>query len=883
MPIQRTGTRLPPGRGRLQANRPPFSPIPMTIAETTPYRESSPRAAAPAARPRAHGKFLWAGAEKLLVRGVTYGTFRPTAAGEDCGDPVQVGRDFAAMAASGMNAVRTYTAPPRWLLDIAAEHGLRVLAGLPWEEHITFLDDRGRLRAIEKRLRAHARALAGHPALLAYAVGNEIPAGIVRWHGRQQIEGAIARLALAVKEEDPAGLVTYVNYPTTEYLDLDCLDLVCFNVYLEVAAHLEAYLARLQNLAGNRPLLMTELGLDSRRHGLEVQASTLAWQLETTFAAGAAGAFVFAWTDEWFRGGHDIEDWDFGLTTRERAAKPALAAVRDAFAGAPFPPAVPRPPISVVVCSYNGERTIRHCLTALAALDYPDFEVILVDDGSRDSTAAIGREYGCRVISTNNRGLSSARNTGLAAARGEIVAYIDDDAYPDPHWLEFLAHSFRTAPHAGVGGPNLPPPGDGLVAACVAAAPGGPNHVLLSDREAEHIPGCNMAFRRSALQEIGGFDTRFRTAGDDVDVCWRLQERGYSLGFHAAAMVWHRRRNSIGAYWKQQLGYGKAEALLERKWPEKYNVLGHVSWAGRIYGSGLTRALGLGRGRIYQGTWGSAPFQSVYEPAAGFLRSLPLMPEWVILVATLAMLSLLGVHWPPLRAAFPLFIFAAGWSVAQAAGSAWGESPPRPFATRGEWLRFRLITTYLHLLQPVARLRGRLDLGLTVWRQRGVPGRAFPFPQRFAIWSESWRPAEDWLGALAAFLREHQAAVEHGGAFDHWDLTVRDGTLGAVRILMAIEEHGAGKQLIRFRLWPTVNRGALLIFLVLTVLALAAVFDGAIATGAILAIVPLAMLVSAVDHKAKATAAVRAALRRLAAEAGRPSAPEPGGRNGDSR
>jgi hypothetical protein len=348
-------------------------------------------------------------------------------------------------------------------------------------------------------------------------------------------------------------------------------------------------------------------------------------------------------------------------------------------------------------------------------------------------------------------------------------------------------------------------------------------------------------------------------------------------------MVWHHRRSSIRAYWKQQLGYGKAEALLERKWPEKYNVLGHVSWAGRIYGSGLTRALGLGRGRIYQGTWGSAPFQSVYEPAAGFLRSFPLMPEWVILVAVLAMLSLLGIHWPPLRAAFPLFIVAAGWSVAQAAGSAWGEIPPRPLATCGEWLRFRFVTMYLHLLQPVARLRGRLDLGLTVWRQRGVPGRAFPFPQRFAIWSESWRPAEAWLGALAAFLREHQAAVEHGGAFDHWDLTVRDGTLGAVRVLMAIEEHGTGKQLVRFRLWPTVTRGALLVFLVLTALALAAAFDGAIAASAILAVVPLAMLVSAVDHKAKATAAVRAALRRLAAEAGRPGAAEPGGRNGDPR
>src|SRR5204862_745152 len=102
-----------------------------------------------------------------------------------------------------------------------------------------------------------------------------------------------------------------------------------------------------------------------------------------------------------------------------------------------------------------------------------------------------------------------------------------------------------------------------------ANAPGDPIHVLLSDDDAEHIPGCNMAFRKEALEALGGFDPRFRTAGDDVDVCWRIQERGWTIGFNPAAMVWHHRRGSIRAYWRQQIGYGKAEALLEQKWPHK--------------------------------------------------------------------------------------------------------------------------------------------------------------------------------------------------------------------------------------------------------------------------------------------------------------------------
>ncbi len=834
-----------------------------TIAANPPRSDHHPPALT-AARPRARGKFLWAGNEKLLVRGVTYGTFRPAPDGGEFSDPERVGRDFAAMAAAGMNAVRVYTVPPRWLLDSAAHHGLRVMVGFPWEQHVAFLADPRRLRAIETNIRAGARALRGHPALLAYAVGNEIPASIVRWHGHRAIERTIERLAMAAKEEDPGGLVTYVNYPTTEYLELPFLDLVCFNVYIENEEQFDAYIARLQNRAGSQPLLMTEVGLDSRRHGAAQQAQVLDWQLRTAFAAGCAGTFVFAWTDEWHRGGHDIEDWDFGLTSRDREPKPALAAVSRAYAEAPFAPGIRWPKISVVVCSYNGARTIGDCCTALQALDYPSYEVIVVDDGSCDDTAAIAHAHGFRVISTENCGLSSARNTGLAAASGEIVAYLDDDAYPDPHWLKSLASSFLRFPHAGVGGPNLPPPDDGLIAACVAASPGGPNHVLLSDRVAEHIPGCNMAFRRSALLEIGGFDTQFRTAGDDVDVCWRLQERGHTLGFNAAAMVWHHRRNTIRAYCQQQVGYGKAEALLERKWPEKYNTFGHVSWAGRIYGNGLQRALGLGRGRIYQGPWGSAPFQSVYEPAAGWLSSLPLMPEWMVIVVALGALSLLGLVWRPLLMMSPLFLLALSWSLAQAVTSAWRETPPAPCAKAFELLRFRLITAYLHLAQPVARLRGRLSLGLTIWRQRGVPGSALPWPRTITIWSEKWRPAEGWLSLLVRALRENQAVVQHGGAFDHWDLTVRDGTLGAVRVLMAIEEHGAGRQLVRFRIWPLISRGALVVFLGLGALSLAAVLDGALAASVILALVPVAMAASAIEHKAKATDAVLTALRRVA-------------------
>ena len=817
----------------------------------------------PTPRPCVRGKFLFVGEEKLYVRGVTYGAFTPDAAGNEYHDLATVERDFAQMAASGINAVRIpHTTPPRALLDIASRHGLRVMVGLSAEQYVGYLIDRPPdAPDVEALIRKRVRACAGHPALLCYALGNEIPALVARWLGRRKVERYLERLYRIVKQEDPAGLVTYVNYPTTEYLRLPFLDFVCFNVYLESQDRFEAYLARLQNIAGDRPLFMSELGLDALRNGDGGQARSLDWQVRTAFAAGCGGVFVFAWTDEWYRHGHDVEDWAFGLTRADRSPKPALETVREAFAEAPFAPSIPWPRISVVVCSHNGARTIRDSLEGLRRLAYPNYDVVVVDDGSTDDTAAIAAQYDVRLIRTPNRGLSSARNTGLAAATGEIVAYLDDDAYPDPHWLTYLAATFLSTSHVGVGGPNIAPAGDGPIAECVARAPGGPVHVLVTDREAEHIPGCNMAFRTAYLEAIGGFDPRFRTAGDDVDVCWRLQDRGWTLGFHPAAMVWHHRRNSVRTYWRQQIGYGKAEAMLERKWPEKYNDVGHVRWTGRMYGSGLPYILGWRRARVYHGVWGAAPFQSLYEPAPTLLASLPQMPEWHLMTATLVAIATLSVVWRPLRLALPLCLAAILPSVAQAC---LGGARAR-FDAPGALARLarRALTAALHFIQPVARLRGRIQEGLTPWRRR-CPRRPGPlWPVTAAVWSEQWREQDQRLQAMETDLRGDGACVLRGGRDGRWDLEVRGGSLGAARLLMGVEEHAGGKQLIRVRWWPVMPAAGPLLTLVFAVLTAGALGDQASVAAGVLGFGALLFAARAVEQCSAAMATIREIVDRL--------------------
>jgi glycosyltransferase involved in cell wall biosynthesis len=814
----------------------------------------------PNPRPTIQGKFIYAGGKKIYIKGVTYGTFRPDENGNDHYDPAVVAADFAQMRDAGINAIRVYSVPPVWFLNAALEFGLYVMVGLAWEQHVAFLDIRNRQNEIVKRVRNAVKSCGGHPAILCFTIGNEIPSNIVRWLGPKRVTQFLKRLYWAVKQEDPQALVTYVNFPSTEYLDLSFVDFFCFNVYLESEERLESYLARLQNLAGDRPLVMAEIGLDSRRNGLEVQADTLTWQVRIAFAEGCAGAFIFAWTDEWWRGGHDIEDWDFGLVTRDRSPKPALQALTNAFAAVPFPHDTAWPSISVVICSYNGARTIRDCMEGLQEITYPNFEVIVVDDGSTDSTAQIVAEYDVKLIRTANQGLSSARNTGLMAATGEIVAYTDDDARPDPDWLHYLAHSFMRGAFAGVGGPNIPPPNDGWIADCVANSPGGPVHVLLCDRVAEHIPGCNMAFRRDVLLDVGGCDPMYRVAGDDVDLCWRVQQNGGTLGFSPAAMVWHHRRNSVRLYWRQQQGYGKAEALLESKWPEKYNHAGHLTWQGRLYGKGLTDRLFFSR-RVYHGEWGTALFQSVYERARGNLSCLPLMPEWYLLIGLLGTLSVLAFFWKPLLGVVPSLLAAIltlVWQAIRSANKAQFTSPQNTFFKR---FRLRFLTALFHVLQPLARLRGRIRWGLTPWRM-DISNGTVPLPRKMTTWSERWKSPEEWLQHVETLVLKTGTRVIRGGDFDKWDITVRGGLLGSARLLSVVEEHGSGKQLIRWRIWPVLSYAAVLPMLLFATVALFAAWDGGLVASVVLFAMALSFIVRSLLECGKATAFLIRATNR---------------------
>ncbi|MGH8059577.1 MAG: glycosyltransferase, partial [Candidatus Entotheonellia bacterium] len=383
-------------------------------------------AATEATRPEVRGKFLWAGATKFFIRGVSYGPFQADAMGCPFPGAEQISQDFARMRQAGINTIRIYDVPPQRLLDLALQWGIHVLVGIPWGQHVCFLDDGKTTKEIHESISRAVRFCSGHPSVLAYFIGNEIPSPIVRWHGARKVERFLAELYETAKSIDPLALVSYANYPSTEYLQTDFADFYAFNVYLHAERDYRRYLARLQNLAGDKPLVLTEFGMDAIRAGEEHQAETLAWQIHSAFEMGAAGTVVFTWTDEWFTGGYQITDWAFGLVDAKRQPRKAYFAVQAAYQE-PCPPLPEDPPkISVVVCAYNAESTMRDCLESLTKLAYPNYETLVIDDGSKDRTGAIADEYPqFKVIHQPNLGLSAARNVGLAAATGEIVAYVD--------------------------------------------------------------------------------------------------------------------------------------------------------------------------------------------------------------------------------------------------------------------------------------------------------------------------------------------------------------------------------------------------------------------------------------------------------------------------
>lgn len=746
------------------------------------------------------------GNEKWMLNGVSYGPFKPNSRGESYPDDAQLARDFAHIKALGFNTVRVYDLPSDAVLREARRQDLRLIAGIPWTDHTDFLSDDEAWHEIRRRVHEVASKYGNGDRVAVLLVGNEIEKTLVRWMKPPKVKAALEELVTIAKKAAPACLIAYATYPSTEYIVPDNADVVAVNVYLEQQEKFKRYLLRLMNQTASRPLIISEFGLDAHVHGEELQAEAWTWMRDTCSACGIAGTVWFSYTDEWFRGGEQVRGWKFGLVDEERQPRIICQTTKDGLS-----PRTQGPYISVVVCTRNGAATLEACLAALERQNYERYEVIVIDDGSTDGVPTIAAAHeSVRYIHQEHAGLSVARNTGKDAARGEIIAYTDDDCVPDEDWLQYLAQAFDDPMWVAAGGPNLPPTPRNNTERCVAAAPGGPCHVLLNDEEAEHLPGCNLSIRKSALNAIGGFDSVFRAAGDDVDVCWRLREAGGKLRFVPGAMVWHHRRFTLGAYLKQQRGYGHAEALLMKKHPNRFGMMGGARWRGLIYGDGGGGTV-PDEGAVFHGPYGTGAFQVVYAGGAQF--------GWWHWFA--------GVLWIALSLMFLCFgwMWVATGLVGCALVSA-GNVARRQWRGSGLHRASDAFLLWLMcLLQPVirewARVVGMIRTGARPTFKTALPDIIPPIkPKKFSIklaersyWSATGKGRDEWMQAL----REHLAATKRTWREDDgWRWF--DIEQSPLAWLTVTEYHGGPRKLTRIRLllrldWRWFAAAGVLLFL----------------------------------------------------------------------
>jgi cellulose synthase/poly-beta-1,6-N-acetylglucosamine synthase-like glycosyltransferase len=220
----------------------------------------------------------------------------------------------------------------------------------------------------------------------------------------------------------------------------------------------------------------------------------------------------------------------------------------------------------VIVPVRDGESTIADCLDSILATDFPPErrEILVVDNGSSDGTAALIQSRPVRYLREQRRGVSNARNRGIAESNGEILAFVDSDCLVDPQWLTELVRPFDDPEVGSVGGDLQHAPPTTAAERQAARMLGNWQRFAFTSNPAYPIT-ANAAYRRDVLERIGPFDPHL-TRAQDVELGLRFQERsGRRLAYAERATARHRNRQTQHGFFRQQLGWAYGAGLVGAK------------------------------------------------------------------------------------------------------------------------------------------------------------------------------------------------------------------------------------------------------------------------------------------------------------------------------
>lgn len=231
------------------------------------------------------------------------------------------------------------------------------------------------------------------------------------------------------------------------------------------------------------------------------------------------------------------------------------------------------PFVSVIIPVLNGAWTIRECLVSLLRMEYPPErrEILVVDNGSTDRTAEIVRSFPVSYLREKRRGAALARNMGIGASRGEILAFTDADCVVSTRWARELVRGFEDEGVGGVEGEIVDYPPVTPAQQFVASRRSFSYQARLASPFWPFVVTANVGFRRQVFERIGLFDPRFPAAGgEDIDFSWRFfQGAGMSLRHNPKAIVFHRHRTTAGGFFRQQIRNGRGLAILQGKYPAR--------------------------------------------------------------------------------------------------------------------------------------------------------------------------------------------------------------------------------------------------------------------------------------------------------------------------
>ncbi len=226
--------------------------------------------------------------------------------------------------------------------------------------------------------------------------------------------------------------------------------------------------------------------------------------------------------------------------------------------------------VSIVINVYNEEENIGDCLGSLKEQSYSDFELIVVDDGSTDSTMDIVEDYRehfeLKTYSTPHVGIKKARRKGVKETTGDIIVVIDADEILEPDFLEEILSSFEDDEVGAVGG-VLRSRGDGWVTEAYGTLSEAFYGLRTGEEEADWIQGGCSAYRKKALDEVGGLAREKVSA--DKDISWKMKKGGWKVLLNKDAVAYHRDPQTIGSVMNREYNIGKREFHLISKHTEK--------------------------------------------------------------------------------------------------------------------------------------------------------------------------------------------------------------------------------------------------------------------------------------------------------------------------